>query len=55
MNKYIHTCINTCFSLHIRITEALVEADGHFKISKAKDNMEDYTKLTGQCKACVWD
>ncbi|KTG45473.1 hypothetical protein cypCar_00047753 [Cyprinus carpio] len=29
-----------------RITEALVEADGHFKISKAKDNMEDYTKLT---------
>uniref|UniRef100_A0A8C2IZI9 Deoxynucleoside triphosphate triphosphohydrolase SAMHD1 n=1 Tax=Cyprinus carpio TaxID=7962 RepID=A0A8C2IZI9_CYPCA len=40
---YQHKTVNI---IEIMITEALVEADGHFKISKAKDNMEDYTKLT---------
>lgn len=44
---YIH------FSLHFRITEALVKADGHLQISEAINDMEEYIKLTGQWEACV--
>uniref|UniRef100_A0A672LDB1 HD domain-containing protein n=1 Tax=Sinocyclocheilus grahami TaxID=75366 RepID=A0A672LDB1_SINGR len=49
---YQHKTVNI---IEIMIKEALVEADSYFQISKAKDNMEEYTKLTGQWKACVWD
>ncbi|XP_052424287.1 deoxynucleoside triphosphate triphosphohydrolase SAMHD1-like [Carassius gibelio] len=40
---YQHKTVNI---IETMITEALVKADSHFKISKAKDNMEDYIKLT---------
>lgn len=37
-----------CLFPYIRIKDALVLADGKLMISKAKDNMLEYTELTGQ-------
>uniref|UniRef100_A0A8C2C8U0 HD/PDEase domain-containing protein n=1 Tax=Cyprinus carpio TaxID=7962 RepID=A0A8C2C8U0_CYPCA len=47
---YQHKTVNI---IEIMMNKALQKADSHLKFSTAMHDMEEYTKLTGQWKACI--